>query len=55
VKLAAEEGSTMVAEITPRSAKSGSIHIELPGRALVSVEACVDTALVRTVLESLLR
>jgi transposase len=32
---------------------SGAIHIEFPGRALVSVEGHVDTALVRAVLESL--
>ena len=34
---------------------SASIHIELPGRALVSVEAGVDPELVRTVLGSLPR
>lgn len=32
---------------------SGAIHIELPGRALVSVEGRVDPALMRAVLESL--
>lgn len=32
---------------------SGSIHIELPGRALVSIEGSVDPALVRAVLMSL--
>ena len=32
---------------------SGAIHIEFPGRALVSVEGRVETALVRAVLESL--
>ena len=32
---------------------SGAIHIEFPGRALVSVEGGADAALVRTVLESL--
>jgi transposase len=37
------------------SPSSASIHIELPGRALVSVEAGVDPELVRTVLGSLLR
>jgi hypothetical protein len=34
---------------------TGSNHIELPNRALVSVEAGIDATLVRTVLESLLR
>lgn len=32
---------------------AGAIHIEFPGRALVSVEGRVDPALVRSVLESL--
>ena len=42
-------------EVAPIAAPSGSIHIELPGRALVSVESGVDPDLVRTVLGSLLR
>lgn len=33
---------------------SGVIHIELPGRALVSVEGSMDTAVIRAVLKSLL-
>jgi transposase len=33
----------------------GVIHIEFPGRALVSVEGCADPALVRAVLETLRR
>ena len=37
------------------AAPAGSIHIELPGRAVISVEAGVDPELVRTVLGSLLR
>jgi len=32
---------------------AGTINIELPGRALVSIEGQVDTAIVRAVLESL--
>jgi transposase len=36
-------------------APAGSIHIELPGRAVISVEAGVDPELVRAVLGSLLR
>ena len=32
---------------------AGAIHIEFPGRALVSVESRADTAVVRAVLESL--
>jgi len=37
------------------AASAGMIHIEFPGRALVSVEGCADPALVRAVLESLKR
>lgn len=44
-----------VASTPPPAPSSASIHIELPGRALVSVEAGVDLELVRTVLGSLLR
>jgi transposase len=32
----------------------GVIHIELPGRALVSVEGTIDAAVIRAVLKSLL-
>jgi transposase len=42
-------------EASPVLTPSGSIHIELTGRALVSVESGVDPALVRVVLGSLLR
>ena len=34
-------------------ATSGSIHIEFPGRALISVESGADPALLRSILESL--
>lgn len=34
---------------------SGSIHIELPGRAAISVEPGADRVLLRTILESLCR
>jgi len=37
---------------TPASS-SGAIHIELPGRAVISVESGADDSLVRAVLESL--
>ena len=58
VTVVAEPSSIIVPEVpsTPvPSPPSASIHIELPGRALVSVEAGVDPELVRTVLGSLLR
>ena len=56
VTVTAEPSSIAVAEVASVPFPStGSIHIELPGRALVSVEAGVDATLVRAVLESLLR
>ena len=33
--------------------QAGSIHIELPGRAMISVECGADVALLRSILESL--
>jgi transposase len=38
-------------EVVP--APSGTIHIELPGRALISLEGSVDPATIRAVLRSL--
>jgi transposase len=35
------------------ASSSGAIHIELPGRAVISVESGADDSLVRAVLESL--
>lgn len=55
VTLAAEPSRAIVPEITAPASPSGSIDIELPGRALVNIESGVDAALVRAVLESLLR
>ena len=36
-----------------QTTSSGSIHIELPGRAVISIESGADHVLIRTVLESL--
>jgi transposase len=36
-------------------AAGGAIHIELPGRAVISVESGADPTLLRTLLESLVR
>jgi len=36
-----------------QSSASGSIHIEFPGRAMISVEIGADPALLRSILESL--
>ena len=55
VTVTAEPNSVTLPGIAPVTAPSGSIHIELPGRAVISVEAGVDPELVRTVLGSLLR
>lgn len=49
----AEEISQQVPE--EQSASGGAIHIELPGRAMISVERGADMNLVRYVLESLSR
>jgi transposase len=54
VTVTAEPSSVTGSEIGSIT-RSGSIHIELPGRAVISVEAGVDPELVRTVLGSLLR
>jgi transposase len=55
VTVTAEPNSVTRPGIAPVMAASGSIHIELPGRAVISVEAGVDPELVRTVLGSLLQ
>jgi transposase len=55
VTVTAEHGSVAGSEVAAVRGASGSIHIELPGRAVISVEAGVDPELVRTVLGSLLR
>ena len=55
VTVTAEPNSVTLSGIAPVTAPSGSIHIELPGRAVISVETGVDPELVRTVLGSLLR
>jgi transposase len=55
VALTAEPSCAIVPEITEPAIPSRSIHIELPGRALVNIESGVEASLVRAVLESLLR
>ena len=55
VTVTAEPSSVTLSGIAAAVAPSGSIHIELPGRAVISVEAGVDPNLVRAVLGSLLR
>jgi hypothetical protein len=41
------------ADAKERSAPDGSIHIEFPGRAMISVERGADPSLLRSILESL--
>jgi transposase len=43
------------ADIDPKGqpAQGGSIHIEIPGKAVISVESGADSALLRSILESL--
>jgi transposase len=55
VTVAAESCRVFVSEAPASASSTGSIHIELPGRALVTVEGRVDTALARAVLEILAR
>jgi transposase len=55
VTVTSEPDSVMAPEVSGVLTPSGSIHIELPGLALVSVESGVDPTLVRAVLGSLLR
>ena len=55
VTLTSEPDSMVTPEATPVADFSGSIHIELPGRGLVTIENGVDPTLVRAVLGSLLR
>jgi transposase len=40
-------------EEAPEASSGGTIHIELPGRAMISVESGADPVLVRSILESL--
>jgi hypothetical protein len=40
-------------EETPQASSGAAIHIEFPGRAVISVESGADNSLLRTILESL--
>jgi transposase len=55
VTVTAEPNSVTLSGMAAAVGPSGSIHIELPGRAVISVEAGADPELVRAVLGSLLR
>jgi transposase len=47
------EDERRASEAAATSADGGTIHIELPGRALISVESGADPVLLRSILESL--
>jgi transposase len=53
VRVVDEAASGEEQNVSVAAPSSGAIHIEFPGRALVSVEGRVEAALVRAVLESL--
>jgi len=56
VVVAAPSGAvraTAEADAKERSAPDGSIHIEFPGRAMISVERGADPSLLRSIFESL--
>jgi transposase len=49
------EAAIETGEVGPKGQPTscGAIHIEFPGRALISVESGADAVLVRSILESL--
>jgi len=52
VRVSSIGDDTQETEETPAS-RGGAIHIEFPGRAVISVESGADPSLVRWILESL--
>ena len=50
---ASSEAETRESSEQQPPAATGSIHIEFPGRAMISVESGADPALVKSILESL--
>jgi transposase len=53
VSVSGEEPSPTLADHTAGSRTGVTMNIEIPGRALVSIEGAVDAAIVRAVVESL--
>ena len=53
VTVSSPGGERRASEAGATSAGDGAIHIELPGRALISVESGADPVLLRSILESL--
>ena len=50
---ASSEAETRELAVQQQPAATGSIHIEFPGRATISVESGADPVLLRSILESL--
>jgi transposase len=48
-----DEQNTVVEQVEDLKQAGGAIHIEIPGRALISVEHGADSPLLRVILESL--
>ena len=48
-----DEVDEVVKQAPVRSVAVGAIHIEFPGRAMISVESGADPTLLRSILESL--
>jgi transposase len=55
VHVAEEPASELARMPAAESVGSGAIHVEIPARAVVTIEASADPRLLRVVLESLLR
>ena len=55
VTIAAEPEVAKASDSSPAQPCAGSITIEFPGRALLSIEGAADPAVIRAVLESLAR
>jgi transposase len=53
VTISSGSDSPSDADEVPQTSSGGAIHIELPGRAMISVESGADPSLVRSILESL--
>ena len=47
------EASSEPAQAPPAASSGGAIHIELPGRAMISVDSGADPVLLRSILETL--
>lgn len=55
VTMSSGDESATKCEEAARVSTAGSIHVELPGRAMISVESGADPLLVRVVIESLVK